>query len=168
MLGNAVWNTGASTTISQIVSKFYTEERGTKNGKICSSGDYCNDTIDRTATWTGKVGLMYPSDYGYATSGGSTRDRATCLNTNLGSWDSSGLSDCKNNDWLFNNGWQWTLSPFAYSSGAYYVFYVSSDGHVGNFRAYDGNAVRPIVYLLPSVKISSGIGSKSDLFTLSL
>ena len=45
MLGNAVWNTGASTTISQIVSKFYTEERGIKNGKICSSGDYCNDAI---------------------------------------------------------------------------------------------------------------------------
>ena len=26
-----------------------------------------------------KVGLMYSSDYGYATSGGTTKDRAACL-----------------------------------------------------------------------------------------
>ena len=95
LISDVVWNTGASTTSSQIASKFYTEERGTRNGKICSSGTYCNDKVERATTWTGKVGLMYPSDYGYATSGGSTTDRATCLNTVLYSWDGSSVSDCK-------------------------------------------------------------------------
>ncbi len=64
MIGNAVWNTGASRTDSQIASKWYTEERGTRNGKICTSGDYCNDAVERTITWTGQLGLMYLSEVG--------------------------------------------------------------------------------------------------------
>ena len=165
LISDAVWNTGASTTNSQIASKFYTEERGTRNGKICSSGDYCNDTVERTTTWTGKVGLMYPSDYGYATSGGDTTDRATCLNKELPSWGYS-VIDCKNNDWLSNRfSNQWTISPYASSSDAYNAFFVSSGVFFGN--AYSDNVgVRPAVYLSSNVKISSGTGSESDPFTL--
>ena len=166
MLGNAVWNTGASTTSSQIASKWYTEERGTRNGKICTSGNYCNDTVKRTTTWTGKVGLMYPSDYGYATSGGSTTDRATCLNTNLYNWGSS-VSDCKNNDWLFNNSYQWTISPYAYSSNADRVFCVRSGGHVNGTAAYYAYGVRPVGYLLSNVGVQSGDGSLGNPFILS-
>ena len=167
MLGNAVWNTGASTTSSQIASKWYTEERGTRNGKICTSGNYCNDTVKRTTTWTGKVGLMYPSDYGYATSGGSTTDRATCLNTSLVSWNSSSVSDCKNNDWLFNNSYQWTISPFASSSRAANVFYVYSDGIVRGNGASTNDGVRPVGYLLSNTSIQSGDGSSGNPFILS-
>ena len=169
MLGNAVWNTGASTTSDQIASKWYTEERGTKNGKICTSGDYCNDTIERTTTWTGKVGLMYPSDYGYATSGGSTTDRATCLNKELYNWDVSSVSDCKNNDWLYNSSsYQWTLSPYADSSFAFYVFYVNSPyGYVSHYGAFDSLAVLPVGYLLSNVGVQSGDGSLGNPFILS-
>ena len=167
LISDVVWNTGASTTSSQIATKFYTEERGTRNGKICSSGTKCNDDLERTTTWTGKVGLMYPSDYGYATSGGSTTDRATCLNTKLYSWDSSNVSDCKNNDWLFSNSWQWTMSPFAYSSGASIAFNVSSDGDVSNGNAYYNRAVLPVVYLTSNVGVQSGDGSLGNPFILS-
>ena len=166
LISDAVWNTGASTTSNQIASKFYTEERGTRNGKICSSGNYCNDTIERTTTWTGKVGLMYPSDYGYATSGGSTTDRATCLNTNLSSWNSSIVSDCKNNDWLFNSSYQWTISPLADSSLADFAFFVSSGGYVYNYSASNDRGVRPVVYLTSNTSIQSGDGSSSNPFIL--
>ncbi len=168
LISDAVWNTGASTTSSQIASKFYTEERGTRNGKICSS-NYCTDTVERTTTWTGKVGLMYPSDYGYATSGGSTTDRATCLNTVLYAWDDS-VSDCPNNDWLYNIGsTQWTLSPYASSSYAHGAIYVNDSGivHILNY-VYRSYGVWPVVYLTSNVKISSGSGSESDPFELSL
>ena len=171
LISDVVWNTGASTTSSQIASKFYTEERGTRNGKICSSETYCNDTVERATTWTGKVGLMYPSDYGYATSGGSTTDRATCLNTVLYSWDGSSVSDCKKNDWLFNSDDQWTISPIASSSFAFRAFYVSSVGSVSYGYASNNNhyvAVLPVVYLTSNVKIATGTGSESDPFTLSL
>ena len=167
MLGNAVWNTGASTTSSQIASKWYTEERGTRNGKICTSGNYCNDTVKRTTTWTGKVGLMYPSDYGYATSGGSTTDRATCLNKELYNWNGSSVSDCKNNDWLFNNSYQWTISPYATSSRASTVFYVRSDGSVDYDSASGSVGVRPVGYLLSNTSIQSGDGSSGNPFILS-
>ena len=168
LISDAVWNTGASTTSNQIASKFYTEERGTRNGKICSSGKHCTDTVGRRTTWTGKVGLMYPSDYGYATSGGSTTDRATCLNTNLSSWNSSIVSDCKNNDWLFNSSYQRTLSPVASSFNADHVFYVNDYGSVSNIYAMVDNGVRPVVYLASNVKISGGEGTTESPFILEL
>ena len=167
LISDVVWNTGASTTSSQIASKFYTEERGTRNGKICSSGSWCNDTVERTTTWTGKVGLMYPSDYGYATSGGSTTDRATCLNTVLYSWDGSSVSDCKNNDWLLLSSTQWTISPFAHSSYASNAFCVTSGGRVSNNYAYGIYAVLPVVYLTSNVGVQSGDGSSGNPFILS-
>ena len=168
LISDVVWNTGASTISSQIATKFYTEERGTRNGKICSSGTYCTDIVERTTTWTGKVGLMYPSDYGYATSGGDTTDRATCLNTRLGSWNGSSVSDCKNNDWLFSNSWQWTISPRASSSHAYIAFYVSSVGIVNSDSASYNRAARPVVYLTSNVKISGGEGTSESPFSLEL
>lgn len=60
--------------------KFYEYERS-NNGKICSSGKYCNDNITRTTTWQGYVGLISMSDYGYAVGG---ENRNSCLNnTNI-------------------------------------------------------------------------------------
>ena len=173
MLGNAVWNTGSNgtndfTSASNGLTKhFYTYERSDNTGKICSGGNYCNDTIERTTTWTGKVGLMYPSDYGYATSGGSTTDRATCLNKELYNWDGSSVSDCKNNDWLFNNSYQWTISPVARSSNASNAFCVSSGGSVNDTLALNNAGVRPVGYLLSNTSIQSGDGSSGNPFILS-
>ena len=173
MLGNAVWNTGSNGTngytssSNGLTKHFYTYERSENTGKICSSGNYCNDVVERTTTWTGKVGLMYPSDYGYATSGGSTTDRATCLNTVLNSWSGSSVSDCKNNDWLFNNSYQWTISPRANSSIAISVFNVYSSGSVGLSDAYTNRGVRPVGYLLSNTSIQSGDGSSGNPFILS-
>ncbi len=171
LIGNAVWNTGSQGTASWTSSSggltkhFYTYERSENTGKICTSGDICNDTVERTTTWTGKIGLMYSSDYGYATSGGSGADRATCLNTVLLVWNSN--SDCIDNNWLFNSNWQWTLSPGAQSSVADGVVYVKYSGYVSGRDAYYNISVRPVGYLLPSVKISSGTGSESDPYVLS-
>ena len=174
LIGDAVWNTGANDGKTYkynniITSKFYELERSSNTGKICSSGNYCNDTVERTTTWIGKVGLMYPSDYGYATSGGSTTDRATCLNTKLYSWDSSNVSDCENNDWLYNSGsYQWTLSPNASSSDAHYAFAVAASGDVYYNAASNGDVdgVRPVVYLTSNVGIQSGDGSSGNPFIL--
>ena len=109
---------------------------------------------------------MYPSDYGYATSGGSTTDRATCLNKSIGSWSNSSVNDCKNNDWLFRY-YQWTLSPSVSSSYASTVITVCKAGYVSAYNAFSANDVRPVVYLLPSVVIQSGDGSSSNPFILS-
>ncbi len=163
LVGNTLWNTGTngpndSTSASNgLASHFYSYERSSNNGKICTSGSYCNDTVTRTTTWNGKIGLMYPSDYGYATSGGSTSNRTSCLNTELYNW--ANASDCYNNDWLNNGAYQWTLSPRASSSGAYYVFIVGKSGRVYYDGAYIWSAVRPSVYLISKTSILGGEGT---------
>ena len=172
LISDAVWNTGSQGTNSWtsasggLTKHFYTYERSSNTGKICTSGTYCNDTVERTTEWTGKVGLMYPSDYGYATSGGSTTDRASCLNKEMYNWDSSSVSDCKNNDWLLLSSAQWTISPYAFSSGAYDAFFVSSGGYVYKDYACGGGGVRPVVYLTSNVGVQSGDGSSSNPFIL--
>ena len=132
---------------------FYERERGT------------TVSSNRPPNWTGKIGLMYPSDYGYATSGGQTRDRATCLAKELYNWDSSSESDCKNNDYLFKSSYhQWTLVPG--SSLAAAVFYVDSSGFVAGTNASYSRGVRPALFLKSSISISGGTGSSTEPYQL--
>ena len=110
---------------------------------------------------------MYPSDYGYATSGGTTKDRTACLAKELFNWDSSDFSDCKGNDYLFDaNNWQWTLAP--YSAYAYSVFFVFADGIVYDFNANSTGAVRPALFLKSNIQVDKGTGAKSDPYTLKM
>ena len=163
MISDAVWNLGGLSSDSEVASYYetaltntwYSYERGTT---VYS---------ERPTEWTGKIGLMYPSDYGYATGGGSTTNRETCLNTVLSSWDSSSVSDCKNNDWLYNSSnHQWTLTPNA--SFSYCVFVVYSNGFV-SYNSPNGTlGVSPALYLNSNVKISGGSGTESNPFILSL
>ena len=174
LVGNTLWNTGTNGTNSYtsasngLASHFYSYERSSNNGKICTSGSYCNDTVTRTTTWNGKIGLMYPSDYGYATSGGSTSNRTSCLNKELYNWDSSSYSDCKNNDWLYNSSnWQWTVSPYAGSLDADGVFSVNNTGRVNSIYAFRAGDARPSVYLIPSTLILGGEGTLENPYLLS-
>ena len=158
MIDNAVWNLGGSNTEEYTASNFYELERGT----TVYSG--------RPTEWTGQIGLMYPSDYGYATSGGSTTNREICLNTELYYWNSTSVSDCKNNDWLYSGTYQWTLTSS--SSTPNFVFIVDYRGHVNSGTADATNDARlvvsPALYLSSNVKITGGDGSESNPFTLSL
>ena len=155
MIGDTLWYLGGSSTYNNVTaSMFYERERGT----TVYSG--------RDTSWVGKVGLMYPSDYGYATSGGSTTDRNACLNKELYNWDSSDFRDCKNNDWIFNSSYQWTITPLA--SDSVNVFHVYSAGCLRNRSAdYTYNGVRPVVFLKSSIKIVDGDGSSNNPYILS-
>ena len=159
MISDAVWNLGGSSTDNDVTaSMFYERERGT----TVYSG--------RPTTWTGKIGLMYISDYGYATSGGSTTNREACLDIDLYHWystSSNNYSDCHNNDWLYISGEeQWTLTPFAgYSTN---VFIVDSRRHVYDNNTTNSFGVSPALYLNSNVKISGGSGTEESPYTLSL
>ena len=157
MIGNAVWKLGGSSTYQDVTaSMFYERERGTT---VYS---------ERPTEWAGKIGLMYVSDYGYATSGGSTTNRETCLNTVLYDWESSSVSDCNENDWLYDSSnSQWFLTSTSSSSDG--VFYLNrSWDHVLPRIADDSLAVSPALYLNSNVKISGGEGTEESPYTLSL
>ena len=107
---------------------------------------------------------MYPSDYGYATSGGSATDREACLAKELYNWDESNFSDCKNNDWLYNGSLLgWTLTPN--SSTSSHVFVVDINGALYN-GAILGNGVHPSIYLKSNIVISGGDGSENNPYLL--
>ena len=154
MIGDAKWYLGGSSTYDDVTSPmFYTRERGT----TVYSG--------RSTSWIGKVGLMYPSDYGYATSGGSSTNRASCMSNELWNWNSSSYSDCKNNDWLLNTSTtQWTMSPRADDSCS--DFGVGYSGNVGSYRASYTGAGRPVVHLKSTIKVISGSGTTTSPFIL--
>ena len=174
---SVVWNLGSpsndngsydSSYLSNITpSTSYARERANTNGKTCTSGYYCNDEVTRTPTWTGKVALMYPSDYGYATSGGTTTNRQTCLTASMYNWRDSSVTDCKNNDWLTDSSYyQWILSPSANSSNAYRVFYVGTSGYVSTDGASTAGGVHPVVFLKSSISITGGDGSSTNPYTI--
>ena len=169
LINDAVWNLGTNGSSSYkeqnngSTKKFYSYERSENTGKICSGGDYCNDTVDRTRTWTGKVGLMYPSDYGYAV-GNDIKIRDKCLEIELYNYNQ--YRDCFENLWLYKNESKWTLSPVA-SNLADGIFYYYFGGYVRGADAYKNYNINPSVYLKSSVKIVSGDGSKDNAFVLS-
>ena len=151
-----VWNLGGTDAYDTLTaSMLYIAERGT------------TVYTGRPTTWTGKIGLMYPSDYGYATSGGTTKDRAACLAKELYSWNSSDFSDCKENDYLYNSSfYQWTLSP--YSAYAYFVLIVYSGGIVETNATNGTDEVRPVLFLKSNILLDKGTGESSNPYTLKM
>ena len=117
-----------------------------------------------------QVGLMYPSDYGYASVGGSTTNKSSCRAQALYNWNSSSYSDCKNNDWVFKsatfiNNSEWLISPNASDSG--FASSLLSSGYVYANYVYIGQyAVRPTFYLDSSVLkiVGTGDGTKDNAY----
>ena len=169
LINKTLWNIGTQgNNLPKNVNDFYISERSNNNGKICTSGDYCNDTIERTTTWRGLVGLMYPSDYGYATSGDISLSRNQCILSNPTNWNQDYYNDCKNNNWLFSTKKQWTIMPSASINHSYYSFHIESSGNINSFYCDDSSIVKPSVYLKSNIIIKSGTGTKENPFLISV
>jgi len=172
MIDTITWNLGSNDGVIYTYSNtntidFYHQERSKNTGKICSSGDYCTDQVLRTVAWNGNVGLMYPSDYGYATSGGSEVSRSACLNKELYRWNDNAVSDCKLNSWIYDSSnFQWTLTSLAYFVYANAVLCVLGNGSLDD-NDNNARAVRPSVYLRSNIKITSGDGTIESPYELS-
>ena len=148
MIGNAVWYLGSGNE-SIIPINLYTYERST----------IVHNKYD--TSWIGKVGVIYASDYGYATSGGTTIDRNTCFNSQVSGWS----DECKKNNWLNKEVQQWTITSRNVSD--YSVHYIYPLGGM-NFYGTVSNSydVYPTLYLKSNIKIVSGDGSSSNPYIL--
>ena len=91
-----------------------------------TAGKTSSTSYNSAKTFTGSVGLMYPSDYGYGVLASDCARTVKPINY-------SNTAACKNNNWLFQGSstWQWLISPN--SSSADYAFFVENGGYV------DGN-----------------------------
>ena len=142
---------GYNTSSGVKTNQFYAYERGTTR----------YDT-NRPLYWDGMVGLMYPSDFGYAAG------NSCVTGTDPYNYDGG----CKNKDWLwmttssdYTGGAEWLMSPY---SGLFYgVFYVDSSGYVDdNHNSHGPFAARPVFYLNSSASISEGEGTLSNPYIL--
>ena len=167
-----IWNIGGSSTYDDVTVKmFYERERGTSTGSSNTYPAQWNSETDVGEKYNG-IGLIYPSDYGYATNGGSI-GRETCFAKELYSWNKTVekinyQSECGGTDWLKpSNGDLWTLSPDSSYSGS--AFYVGSSGYVNyTYSVSSAYGVWPTAYLTTSIKIISGEGTMDSPYELQL
>ena len=134
--------------------QFYSYER-----KISGSEYYCNGSNPNN--WVGKLGLMYLSDYGYASS--------NCENKKIYDNNSSSndIRACNTTNWLFKGNTEWLLPQYASRSDA--AFDIFSDGYVYNdLVSPRQQGTRPVLYLTASVQIIDGDGTSSNPYTFGL
>ncbi len=165
-----IWNIGRSITNNDVTVKmFYERERGT-NTYNNYPVEWSNET--NVGEKYNGIGLIYPSDYGYATNGGSI-GRETCFAKELYNWNITVekinyKSGCAETDWLKPNSENiWTLSTTSTNSN--YAFVVISSGYVFNSNAVRyADIVWPTAYLTKNVTITSGEGTIDEPYRLSV
>ena len=129
-IASHTWYVGGHTTRDATAKEFYNEE---------SSG----------AAWSGKIGLMYVSDYGYAAS------------NNYWTTDMNSYNSASGSNWMYMGLSEWTISRALSNSPN--AFRVGGAGGVGNISVGVNNlAVRPSFYLNSDVTYVSGDGSKNS------
>ena len=140
---NATWYLYGSDT-DQSKQNWYLCERG---GNSCtSSGPSTGDTSVNS-----KVGLMYLSDYLYASGYFASTDTST-----------QGTNYFGNKNWLYK-GYDWTLTPSA--SAATSVWSVSTGRGIRS-ATLAALGFRPSFYLKSNIKISGGFGTYNNPYIL--
>ena len=150
MIAEVTYNLGGWNDTKIYPNQIYVYERG----RTVFSG--------RPTTWTGKIAVAYPSDYGYAA------DLNQCKQT-LVNYDNS---TCTSNNWMKNivtnnggnYGWLLTHRPDSSSS----TWTVRREGLANNIsEASGGLGVVPVLSLSSELGIESGDGSSSNPYKLS-
>ena len=146
MIAETTYNLGGWNTFTVYPNEIYEYERGT------------TVYTGRLPTWTGKIALAYPSDYGYAA------DLNQCVNKQLNKYNDS---TCTSNNWMksiiTNNGSNhgWLLTP--HSNYSYIAWGVILNGIMGGNRAYYSSyGSAPVLYLSSELGIESGVGDGSS------
>ena len=142
LIAETTWHLGGMTSDSNTAKAFYDSERN-------NAGYGSNPT-----TYSDEIGLMYPSDYGYAAS-------PDAWATNLDGYDSSTITS---NNWMYMGLFEWTITPV--SSRSSHVFYVHDSGCLYGAGAFYGYAARPVFYLESNVQLEGGSGTSSDPYRI--
>ncbi len=162
-IGSNVWSassirTTLNTTYYNTLDTIWQNKIAThtwKVGGIASNSITPKETYDvevgsssSSTTWSGKIGLMYVSDYGFAAS-------SSYWITTLYKYSSA-----TDSNWLYLGSYEWTITRDTSLPGNSY--YVHSSGSISLDILTDSNAVRPCFYLISSTIYVSGSGTSSD------
>ncbi|MBQ2873472.1 MAG: hypothetical protein IJE89_05685 [Bacilli bacterium] len=116
---------------------------------------YINESskFDKSNFYRNYVGLLSPSDYGFAAS------QKICGDTLLTSY-----SSCINNNWLYSGKKEWLISD----SEAYQALIINEAGDITVYNTLSYLSIRPVVYLNPDVLITGGTGKIDDPYKIEL
>lgn len=146
-IGDSKYYLGGWTGYNVRTTTYYEYERKAIAGSYFKTGIY---------NWTGKLGLMYVSDYGYATS-------SACRNNKT--LDQYNDSSCTDNNWLYTGISEWVYGQN--SSDELLANIIESDGRVSGNTADSSLKVRPVFYLKKDVKLNdTGIGTYDNPYQL--
>ena len=144
LIAQTTWHLGGMTSSINTAKAFYDGERN-------NAGYGSNPT-----TYRDEIGLMYPSDYGYAAS-------PDAWTNDLFNYDNSTITA---SNWMYMGLMEWTIIPSSsLSSGVFYVF---NSGNLYYSIANNGYAARPVFYLKSNVELNGGSGTLSDPYTLAV
>ena len=121
---------------------------------------------EKRETWIGSVGLLYPSDFGYAVSGTGNYSRNQCLSESLRNIN----VECRNSNWLYIYSSNLVIFTINKSPGNVSGVITFSGGELGAgvpYAAIRYTAV-PVVYLKSNVKIINGDGTSVNPYQLGL
>ena len=142
LIAPTTWHLGGMTLSDTNTPKaFYDGER--------SNNVYGNNPT----TYTDEIGLMYPSDYGYAAI-------PYAWTINLSYYPDSTITS---NHWIDLGLYEWTITPHLYYAS--YVFNVNGI-FIYTISTDYPFAARPVFYLKPNVELAGGTGSPTDPYRL--
>lgn len=150
LIESVVWNIGGWNSNNILLTNFNSKtgiDEGMYGKERVTKGDSTKTTA-RPTTWTGKIGLIYPTDYAFAS------EDVACKRLNN--------KECANLNWLFKSSNYWTITHN--KSNATNVWFVPSsnksafDSKVAS-SAYD---VYPSLYLKSDTKILRRKGTKEN------
>mgnify|MGYP001054658238 CR=1 FL=1 len=158
MIGDTKYYLGGGGNNSNFNSSvdFYSYERKIKNTK---SNEFYYDKNPNS--WVGRLGLMYVSDYGYASDNCETKALNDYNNSN-------DLRICNNTNWLFNlKKLEATITQYSNTSTS--IHYIADNGTVvSTYQAsLAQTVVRPTLYLKSEVRIIDGDGTSTNPYILS-
>ena len=134
-------STGLSSKVHSKIEEVKWSLGGHTTNAIYSDEIYGYERLG-TDSWSGKIALMYPSDYGYSA------DLSSCQVALNG----YGSEMCTASNWMYDPiNAQWSLIPFTSYEGA--IFNVLLLGRVSCSYANNILYTRPVMYLTSNVKI---------------
>jgi len=153
-IANVRWNLGGSgyEDLSNSALNYYKKERGMFSVIAINP----SDGLTRTNYWDGKIALMYPSDYGYASTDTSCRSNMFP--------QTSDIYYCKNNNWLHKTSKYWLLSPCHDFSNT--IYFADDEGFVTSAAASGTKEIFPTLFLKSDIKITGGTGEESNPYKI--
>ena len=149
LIAEVTYSTAGYNSADLYSNQIYEYERG----NIVYSG--------RSSIWTGKIGLMYPSDYGYASDFTKCQEKINNYNA----------SSCSQNNWIYNFGYLWLLTHVSDMSNRSWSINLSGNASVngnGNGSSSNGFTVFPSLYLVSDAIKAGGNGSINNPYRLSV